>query len=337
MNEPLLDNGREDGGAERVANSCGCLAAFVFILFSTCISSLEPNEYGLMRNFVTGSIQSQVVRGGIHLTGPFKGFIVFPASQGTLEFSRASTDRPPVQTRTGADPQDPDSGGQPIAISCAIQIRFVASEIRDVYLNFGSFEAARQRYLLLAGNMVSNTAQEYTPADFWSHRDKIATRMLEQVNQTLWSQGSVLAERFEIMKVDFAASFEQSITAVQVAEQAKVVNEYEQQVQRVVQHISVLKAENQATIANISAAAEATSKEIRAAAKRDAFNLKQGMKASKYSELKKALGFDMKHMSEYFKIKSVQGQGSGGKVVIGMPSVGETTPKMEDTLKHNDL
>lgn len=53
------------------------------------------------------------------------------------------------------------------------------------------------------------------------------------------------------------------------------------QVQRVVQHISVLQSENQAHIANISAGAEAKSKEIKAAARRDAFNLKQGMKAKK--------------------------------------------------------
>ena len=48
-----------------------------------------------------------------------------------------------------------------------------------------------------------------------------------------------------------------------------------------VQHISVLQSENQAHIANISAGAEAKSKEIKAAARRDAFNLKQGMKAKK--------------------------------------------------------
>lgn len=298
---------------------------FLFVICTTCFSFLEPNQYGLLRNFISGSISTEVVRGGMHFTGPFKGYIIFPAAQGTLEFSRASLDRPPVQTRTGADPQDPDSGGQPIAISCALQIKFVPEKIREVYLSFGSFEAARQRYLLLAGNMVSNTAQEYTPADFWSIRDQIAARMLHKVNETLWYQGSVVAMRFEIMKVDFARSFEESITAVQVAEQSKVVNEYEQQVQRVVQHISVMQSENQATIANISAAADAKSKEIRAGAKRDAFNLKQGMKATKYSELKKALGFDQKHMAEYFKIKSVQGTGAKGKVVIGVPSVGESS------------
>ncbi|CAE7511475.1 unnamed protein product [Symbiodinium sp. CCMP2592] len=299
------------------------------------VAALEPNEFGLTKNVVSGSIAPHVLRGGLHILGPLRSFIVFPAAQGTLEFSMVSPDRQPVKTRTGADPQDPDSGGQPISISCAVQVQFVEETLQQVYLSFGSFEAARQRQLLLAGNVVSNTAQEYTPTDFWTKRDDIAARMLEKINGTLWRQAYVKAMQFEIMKVDFAKQFEDSITAVQVAEQAKVVNEYEQQVQRVVQHISVMKSENEAAIANISAGAEAKSKEIRAAARRDAFNLKQGMKAQKYSELQKKLELNGVQMSEYFKIKSVQGQSSSGKVVVGLPTVGQRS--LEAGPKHPDL
>ena len=53
--------------------------------------------------------------------GPLKTFFTVPAAQGTLQWSWSDGDRAPVHTRTGADPQDPDSGGQPISISCAVQ------------------------------------------------------------------------------------------------------------------------------------------------------------------------------------------------------------------------
>ena len=49
------------------------------------------------------------------------------------------------------------------------------------------------------------------------------------------------------MKVDFADKVEGSITAVQVAEQTKVINLYKQQVQKVVQSMEVKKAENTVT------------------------------------------------------------------------------------------
>merc|ERR1711972_80090 len=150
----------------------------------------------------------------------------------------------------------------------------------------------------------------------------IAEKMLHKINHTLWKQGSVVAVRFEIMKVDFAQKFEDSITQIQVAEQAKVVNEYEQQVQRVVQAIEVMRSENQAAIANISAGADATAKEIKAAARRDAFNLKQAMKAKKYAELQKRLEFSPEDLQEFFKVHVLQSQG-GGKVVVGMPGIAD--------------
>lgn len=81
------------------------------------------------------------------------------------------------------------------------QVKFVPEMIQSVYLSFGSFEAARERFLLLAGNVVSNTAQEYTPSDFWSKRRTISDRMLFKINHTLWHQGYVEAMQFEIMKV----------------------------------------------------------------------------------------------------------------------------------------
>ena len=82
-----------------------------------------------------------------------------------------------------------------------LQVKFVPELIQQVYLSFGSFEAARERYLLLAGNVVSNTAQEYTPTDFWTKRRTISDRMLFKINHTLWHQGYVEAMQFEIMKV----------------------------------------------------------------------------------------------------------------------------------------
>lgn len=305
---------------------------FVFVLFSILVSGLGPNEYGLLKNSFSGTVYDQVDRGGLHYTGLTSGYLRFPAAQTTLEFSRRSGDRPMIQARTGEDKTqatnnnmlDQQSGGQPIQIACSFQFRIDRAKLKDIYLSFGSYEAAKQRWLLLSGNMVSNVAQQFTPQDFWTDRKRISDAMLSGVNATLWRDGHVLITNFQIMRVDFAQRFEDSITAVQVAEQQRVVNEYLQQVQEVVQTISVLEAQNNAIIANISANANAFSREIQANARRDAFNLKQSKKAQKYSELKDALGFDEENMKEYFKIKALQAQGAKGKLVVGVGSPGST-------------
>merc|ERR1719409_2066095 len=112
--------------------------------------------------------------------------------------------------------------------------------------------------------------------------------MLYKINETLY-HNSAEAVSFEIMKVDFATSFENSITGVQVAEQQKVVNEYSQQVQQVEQQIAVLNSHNMATIATINANAVRTAKELVGNATKQAFIMKQEAKANMYDKLKKEL------------------------------------------------
>lgn len=307
-----------------VGGTCCCLATFLFFFGTLCLAGLDPNHYGIFRNLITGYVTENVVRGGVSLCWPWQTFINFPATQLTLEFSPQSIDRyPAVETRTGADPEDPDSGGQPIAISCALQIQFVPENLKQIYIAFGGYTGARQRYLLLASNEISNAAQSFTPRDFWHIRHEVAAKMQKRINATLWSDGFVVARKFEILQVKFPAKYENMITAVQVAEQSKVVNVYTQRVKAVQQSIEVLRYENLAVIANITAAAQATSKEIIGRASRDAFNLKQGMKAKLYAQLKHHLGFETSHMSEYFKMKAIKSQETevNHKLVVGLSPI----------------
>jgi len=315
------------GGDEYVcAAGVGCILVTIILVVVSCVASLAPNEFGMTKNIFSGRVGYEVHRGGIHLVGPMKTFVRFPATQVTVQFSQRSQPNLPINTRTGADPKDPDSGGQPIKISCAFQFILAQETIRKLYLNFGGYEGALARIKLVSGNAVSNTAQEFIPKDFWQRRDVVAARMLDVMNKTLWDQVFVEVVRFEIMKVDFAMRFEESITGVQVAEQAKVINEYQQQVAKVEQSIEVMSSNNDAVIANISGAASARAKELRAVAQRDAFNLKQTKKAEMYAALKGALEFTEPQMVEYFKIKALQAQATKGKMVVGLPHVGEPGP-----------
>lgn len=323
---PLSSLPRLRGGNEAVnamAGVTGCCVAFFFVM-SMFIASVSPLEYGLKKNNLNGVVFTEHVQGGLHIVAPWQSYLTFPATRVTLEWSNSyNADRPMVNTRTGADPNDPDSGGQPLGISCAVQIRLIPEKLREVFLNFGSYTAAKQRYILLAGNMVSNTAQEFTPQDFWTHRNTIASRMLGKLNNTLLGNGAE-AVSFEIMKVDFAHQFEQSITGVQVAEQQKVVNEYSQQVQQVEQQIAVLNSHNVAKIATINANAMRLAKEMVGNATKAAFVAKQDAKAVNYQKLKEELELTSAQFAEYIKIRSLMAQSSaGGKVVVSVapPSV----------------
>lgn len=297
----------------------GCLTTFTILLAIFFVASLDPNEFGIRLSYLTGKVDDIPERGGIHLLGPLTTFVRFPAAQLALEFSQGpNSDRPPIQARTGKGSQgeDSQSGGQPIRINCAMQIQLAGDKLKDMYLAFGGWEMAKDRVLLIAGNQVLLTAQEFTAQEFWTERRQVSDKMLRRVNETVFHVCGVFVTRFQITKVSFVRSFELSITAIQVAEQQRVVNEYNQKVQRVFQSIAVMKATIQATIAGISAVAEAQSKEICANASREVFHLKQTMKSQKYSELSAALNLTADDMEEYFKIKAVQGGLELGQDVI---------------------
>jgi len=335
MRQQLLSNTVEDaasssrirplarlrGGDDVQVVLAGC-GGFCFVLtlfMSFFVASVSPLEYGLLKSGLNGNVMGSPVQGGLHFVLPWQTYLSFPATRVTLEWSHSyNAQRPPISSRTGADPHDPDSGGQPISISCAIQIVLKPETLRQIFLNFGSYAAAKQRYILLAGNVVSNTAQEFTPQDFWKIRHTIANRMWSKINDVLEKQGATIIS-YQIMKVEFADTFENSITGVQVAEQQQVVNEYNMQVQQVEQQIAVLNSHNGATIALIHANAVRTGKETVGNATKAAFIMKQEAKANSYAELQKALQFTPAQMAEYIKIRSFMAQSANGKVVVNVP------------------
>lgn len=309
------------GGVDESAlGGCVCLV-FCFIFFGgMLVQSVDPLSYGLMKSSFGGSVEMIPVRGGLHYPMlPWWTFVKFPATRVSLEWSRGpAADSYPVMTRTGKDKNDPDSGGQPIQISCAVQFELIPEMLHSIYFNLGSYFNAQQRFLLLAGNMVSNTAQDFIPQDFWTKRQEIAAIMLKKIDNVLRPQGAK-AISFEIMKIDFAQKFEDSITSVQVATQQKVVNEYSQQVVQVLQQINVLWSKNEAQIALINGEAQKRATEIVGNATKNAFILKQKAKATGYRDLQKALGFTPPQMAEYIKIQSLVKQSASGKVVVNVP------------------
>eukprot|EP00928_Gymnodinium_smaydae_P044286 TRINITY_DN2954_c0_g1_i3.p1 TRINITY_DN2954_c0_g1~~TRINITY_DN2954_c0_g1_i3.p1 ORF type:complete len:342 (-),score=82.40 TRINITY_DN2954_c0_g1_i3:240-1265(-) len=327
MEEALMERARDferarGGGANLAggAKCCGIVAGAIAFMCFLCVTSVSPLQYGLLKSSLSGAIGDVPVQGGLHLVAPWQSYVLFPATRITMQWSNSySSDRPQVSTRTGADPNDPDSGGQPIGISCAVQVSLKKDMLKRMFINLGGYFAAQQRYILLAGNVVSNTAQKFTPQDFWQERHKIATAMRDRISEVLEPQGAIV-DSFEIMKVDFAKAFEDSITSVQVAEQQKVVNEYNQKVQQVEQQINVLNSENEAAIATINARANRVSKEMMGNATKKAFIMKQEAKAKAYKKLQDALEFSPTQMAEYIKIRSLMSQSSaGGKVIVNVP------------------
>lgn len=127
-------------------------------------------RYGLVYNGLTGYVDTSVAyAGGLHLIGPTKSFIRFPANHVKMEFSeRPGATTTPVDARTGPDQTDADSGGQPVRLSVSILYSLSAPQLGNIYKSFSvNYEMRYAQYLR---QTISDVAQRFDPTQFWKER-----------------------------------------------------------------------------------------------------------------------------------------------------------------------
>ena len=125
------------GLAQRRPATCCSLAAFLvsLLLFALSWDTLEPTEFGLVANSITGRVDldpKHVYEGGRHFIWLAHHFLVFPRNRMTIEFSDSRTSgffrRRPLALRTGSNHDDDgsagdtESGGQPLEVSVSFQV-----------------------------------------------------------------------------------------------------------------------------------------------------------------------------------------------------------------------
>ena len=172
-----------------------------------------------------------------------------------------------------------------------------------------------------AQQAITNVAQQFTPKQFWNDRRAIELAMHQQVNETIYQQGSGVVANLQLLKVEFKSNYEQTITNIQLQEQLKVTKNYALDVTRVLKEVDILQSETEAEIALISATAKREASVTVNQAEAEALELEQSTKAVWYSRLKTALGWSNTDFLQYVKIKSLAAQPSE-TMVVGVSAMG---------------
>jgi len=302
--------------------SCGVVGAVIaIIVFALSWDTVEPTEFGIVKNDFTGSVEldpDKVHVGGRYLIGIMHSFIKFPRHLVNLEFS-VDGDQPPIPARTGPDPDDKESGGQPIGLSVSFQFRLERSGIPAIFRNYSSTGYVAF-FLRVAKQSITNKAQSFTPREFWTRRREIEREMTSAVNSSLVAGGAVIAH-LQLLRVDFNDTYENTITQIQLQEQLVVTKTYQYEVARVAKEVDVLRAETDASINKINAEAERAAAVAINQAEADALRLEQNTKASYFAQLKKGLGWSAEDFLKYMKIKSLAAQPSDS-MVVGVSAMG---------------
>lgn len=294
---------------------CVCIALAIGLAISA--NSIKPTEFGLHQDGITGVVNTKTVLGpGTRFISPFDSYVTFPSTTVTLEFSYGSeTVSAPVNARTGGDENDPNSGGQPVAISFSLQYQIPKDHVGKLYDEFGT--QYEQTLILEARKCISDTSQRLSPSSFWEKRSLASKMMFQDLKRKLQQRAKIDVVGFQLLRVDFPLSYEKMITSIQLQEQEKLTSEYQQHVTIVIKDIDVLSAETHAQVAAVNAGASATSALMINAAKAKGFYLQQRSKAESYAELKSMLQLSNDEILDYVKIKALTGDGRSSNTVVG--------------------
>jgi len=317
-----------DGNESNARRRCACCGLGFFtvfiVLFAMSWDTLEPTEFGLVQNGFTGYVDldpQNVYDGGRYFVWLRHYFLVFPSTRRNLDFDRGGR-RPPIPARTGPDPDDKESGGQPVTFSIAFQYQLQKTSVPAVYQTFGM--AWEDSYMRFAQQAITNVAQSFTPKMFWADRRAIELAMLDAVNRSVFTNGQAVVKNLQLLAVTFKQNYEETITNIQLQEQLKVTKSYALDVTRVLKEVDILQSQTGAEVAVIGATAKREASIIVNQAEADALQLEQSTKAQWYAALKQRLGWTNAEFLQYVKIKSLSSQPSDS-MVVGVSAMGESS------------
>jgi len=288
------------------------------LLFSLSWATIEPTEYGLVHNSLTGYVTTdQTWTSGRYLIGPTKEFIKFPATQVMLEFSDRS-ETPPVEARTGSDINDPDSGGQPVRLSLSILYQLKPDDLGRIYTDFST--QYESRYVQFVRQAVSDVSQRFSPQTFWQDRGELTREMLKAIHDLVSKEGGADVLSLQLISADFSRKFEDSLVSIQLATQARTTQEYQKQVVKAKKDIDILRSQIQSEITVVSANAAAARTLVLNNASAAGFHLTQNSKAANYRLMQEELGLTNEQLMDYLRVKSVRTHNSQ-KLVVGLPGI----------------
>lgn len=289
------------------------------ILFASSWDVLEPTQYGLLKNEITGKVDlTHVYTHGRYFVVLRHNFIKFPAWSPTLSYGFEWSPRKAIPARTGPD-TDGSGGGQPITLTVAFQYRIPKANVPKVYQTFGTlYESSYLRFVQQAITIVT---QQYSPRKFFSFRREVQQAMLVKCNESLVEKGYATVTRLQLSVVGFQKNYEDTITNIQLQEQLRVTKLYQLEVAAVLKGVDVLESKANATIRKINAEAAKVAAIIINDASARALTLEQESKAGIYSKLRKHLGWSPQQFLEFIKLKALNAQ-SSDNVVVGVNAVG---------------
>uniref|UniRef100_A0A7S1MB42 Band 7 domain-containing protein n=2 Tax=Alexandrium catenella TaxID=2925 RepID=A0A7S1MB42_ALECA len=228
------------------------VAGFVAVLLGvgtlTSLKQVDQNQYGLVVNWITKKIGSQVYHGGLHCVGFWNTFVNFPATVQTIEFS----ERKGLHTTGALHTRTKE--GLSLHLSIAFQYKLHPDGLPALYaLTNMQYEAL---FVRIARDQLLEVASDYEGPQYWRQRKEIGDKMRDQVDTHIKGSHASLWD-LELLRIDLPKQYEDSITQTQVQQQMIKTRTNEQVAAGIRADTDIMRAEYQRKIRVVEAGAEA--------------------------------------------------------------------------------
>mmetsp|Transcript_75961 Transcript_75961/g.220602 ORF Transcript_75961/g.220602 Transcript_75961/m.220602 type:complete len:364 (-) Transcript_75961:86-1177(-) len=271
----------------------------VLIIFLS-IDAVEQNEYGLMYNWVTKRLGTEVYHGGTHFVGFWNKFIVFPATVQTIEFSDRPrfSHAPLLHTRT--------KEGLGLFLAISFQYKLDPNHLSDLFaLTTTNYEA------------LIDTRPQY-----WLERRRIGDHMRNLVDEQLKQSYASLWD-FQLQVIDLPDKYEGTITKTEVQRQIIKTRRNEQLAKSIRADTEVLRAEFARQIQIVQADATANYTLQTKVAEAEASQRKIAAEAETLGYIRSKLGLSPEEAVRYEQLGSFHDL-DNATFVAGLPNGMET-------------
>lgn len=229
--------------------AAGMALGLILLLSLLSLNYVDQNQYGLVYNWITKSIGTDVYHGGTHLVGFWNTFVVFPATVQTIEFSSRRwppSHSPMLNTRT--------KEGLGLQLSISFQYTLEPERLPQLFaltnINYESL------FVRIARDRLLEAASEYEGPQYWLQRQEVGDYMRSLVDKQLRESYAKLWG-LQLLLIDLPDRYEKAITMTQVQEQIIKTRRNEQAATSIRVDTEVLKADFDRQIRVVSASAEA--------------------------------------------------------------------------------
>eukprot|EP00927_Polykrikos_kofoidii_P064109 TRINITY_DN5914_c0_g1_i3.p1 TRINITY_DN5914_c0_g1~~TRINITY_DN5914_c0_g1_i3.p1 ORF type:complete len:373 (+),score=64.87 TRINITY_DN5914_c0_g1_i3:62-1120(+) len=200
-----------------VCSCCGCvISTILIILFFPCtVKELGQFKYGLVQNKITGHVDLENPRSpGRYWIGFWKGFIFFPSTLETIEFS---DEKPETGVQHLSVLRSRDKDGKKIFLDISIQYLMPKENIGKIYMQMK--DKYEDVFISELRDALSKAGNEFRIAETWENYSHVTNQMFDRCKTRL-AQRHAVCWGLQLWRVRLDDAYEQALIRTQVRKQA---------------------------------------------------------------------------------------------------------------------